>query len=90
VKALYGRGKHDAEFEALKQYFAHPNPDALILFIADHIGIPADPRRMELTDKDRYQRIRETLASSVPWWSWPAWMKPRRRAGSPKPQPGRE
>ena len=38
-----------------------PNPDALILFIADHIGIPADVRRMELTDKDRYQRIRETL-----------------------------
>ena len=61
VKALYGRGKHDAEFEALKQYFAHPNPDALILLIADHIGIPADPRRMEMTDKDRYQRIRETL-----------------------------
>jgi DNA polymerase-3 subunit delta len=61
VKALYGRGKHDAEFEALRQYFAHPNPDALVLFIADHIGIPADPRRMEMTDKDRYQRIRETL-----------------------------
>jgi DNA polymerase-3 subunit delta len=61
VKALYGRGKHDAEFEALRHYFAHPNPDALIIFIADHIGIPADVRRMELTDKDRYQRIRETL-----------------------------
>ena len=44
-----------------EHYFAHPNPDALILFIADHIGIPADPRRMEMTDKDRYQRIRETL-----------------------------
>ena len=61
VKVLYGRGKHDAEFEAVRNYFANPNPDALIIFVADHIGIPADLRRMELTDKDRYQRIRETL-----------------------------
>ena len=61
VKALYGRGKHDAEFEAIESYFKNPNPDALMIFIADHISIPADVRRMELTDKERYERIRETL-----------------------------
>ncbi|OLC97264.1 MAG: DNA polymerase III subunit delta, partial [Acidobacteria bacterium 13_1_40CM_4_58_4] len=38
-----------------------PNPAAMLIFVADHISIPADPRRMDLTDKDRYQRIRETL-----------------------------
>ena len=61
VKALYGRGKHDDEFAALDDYFKNPNPDALIIFVADHISIPADLRRMEMTDKERYERIRETL-----------------------------
>jgi DNA polymerase III subunit delta len=61
VKALYGRGKHDSEFAAIELYFKNPNPDALIIFIADHISIPADVRRMEMTDKERYERIRETL-----------------------------
>src|SRR5256885_5707403 len=61
VKALYGRGKHDEEFAAIEAYCKSPNPDALIVCIADHISIPADVRRMELTDKDRYERIRETL-----------------------------
>ena len=61
IKNLYGRGKHDEEFGAIKDYFKNPNPDALLIFIADHISIPADVRRMELTDKDRYERIRETL-----------------------------
>jgi DNA polymerase III subunit delta len=61
VKNLYGRGKHDDEFSAIEEYFKNPNPDALLIFVADHIRIPADARRMELTDKERYQRIRETL-----------------------------
>ena len=61
VKELYGRGKHDAEFAALQAYFADPNPSALLIFIADHISIPSDARRMELTDKERSERIRETL-----------------------------
>lgn len=61
VKNLYGRGKHDEEFAAIKEYFASPNPDAMLVFVADHIGIPADVRRMDMTDKDRYERIRETL-----------------------------
>jgi DNA polymerase-3 subunit delta len=61
VKALYGRGKHDAEFAAIASYLKDPNPDALLIFIADHISIPSDLRRMEMTDKERYERIRETL-----------------------------
>lgn len=61
VKALYGRGKHDAEFAAIDNYFKNPNPDALLIFLADHISIPADLRRMDLQDKDRYERIRDTL-----------------------------
>ncbi len=61
VKALYGRGSHENEFEAIRDYVEHANPDAVVIFIADHISIPADARRMELTDRDRYERIRETL-----------------------------
>jgi len=61
VKNLYGRGKHDDEFAAIEDYFKDPNPDALLIFVADYINIPTDVRRMDLTDKDRYERIRETL-----------------------------
>ena len=61
VKSLYTRGKHDDEFAAIEDYFKNPNPDALVVFVADHINIPADARRMDLQDKDRYERIRETL-----------------------------
>jgi len=61
VKSLYGRGKHDAEFAAIADYVKNPNPDALLILIADHISIPVDLRRMDMTDKDRYERIRETL-----------------------------
>jgi DNA polymerase-3 subunit delta len=61
VKALYTRGSHRDEFDAIEQYAGNPNPDALVIFVADHLSIPADPRRMDLADKDRYERIRETL-----------------------------
>jgi DNA polymerase-3 subunit delta len=61
VKLLYGRGSHQQELEAIKEYVKDPNPDAVLIFLADHISIPADPRRMELSDRDRYERIRETL-----------------------------
>ena len=61
IKNLYTRGKHDEEFAAIAEYFENPNPDALIIFVADHITIPADVRRMELQDRDRYERIRQTL-----------------------------
>lgn len=61
VKALYSRGSHQEEFAAIEEYCHDPNPDAVVIFVADHISIPADARRMEMQDKDRYERIRETL-----------------------------
>ena len=61
VKELYGRGSHEAEFTAIREYVENPNPDAILIFVADHISIPSDPRRMEMTDRDRYERIRDTL-----------------------------
>lgn len=61
VKELYGRGSHEAEFSAIEAYIKDPNPDAVVIFVADHISIPSDARRMEMQDKDRYDRIRETL-----------------------------
>ena len=61
VKELYGRGSRQAEFDAIAAYMKDPNPAAVIIFVADHISIPADARRMELQDRDRYDRIRDTL-----------------------------
>ena len=61
LKALYTRGAKKEEFAAIEEYFRSPNPQCLILFIADHIRIPSDPRRMDMEDKNRYERIRETL-----------------------------
>lgn len=63
VKNLYSRGKHDDEFAAIDEYFKNPNPDAMLVFVADYISIPADVRRMDLADKDRYERLRETLGA---------------------------
>jgi DNA polymerase III subunit delta len=63
VKTLYGRGSHDDEFATIEAYVKDPNPDALLIFVADHISIPADARRMDMTDKDRYERIRDTLGA---------------------------
>jgi DNA polymerase-3 subunit delta len=61
IKTLYTRGAKKEEFAAIADYFKSPNPQALLLFIADHIRIPADARRMDMQDKDKYERLRETL-----------------------------
>src|SRR5262249_50853233 len=61
VKTLFGRGSNDEKLAAIEAYCKDPNPDAVLIFVADHISIPADARRMDLNDKDRYQRIRDTL-----------------------------
>jgi DNA polymerase III subunit delta len=61
LKTLYTRGAKKEEFAAIDGYFRSPNPQALVLFVADHIRISSDPRRMDLQDKDRFDRIRETL-----------------------------
>ena len=61
VKTLFGRGSNEEKMTAIEQYCKNPNPDALLVFVADHISIPADARRMEMTDRDRYQKIREDM-----------------------------
>jgi DNA polymerase III subunit delta len=61
VKALYSRGSHQEEFAAIEEYCRNSTPDAVLIFIADHISIPADARRIDMQDKDRYERLRETL-----------------------------
>jgi DNA polymerase III subunit delta len=61
VKTLYTRGAKKEEFAAIEEYFRSPNPQALVLFVADHLRIPSDPRRMDMEDKNRYERLRETL-----------------------------
>jgi DNA polymerase-3 subunit delta len=64
LKNLYTRGAKKEEFAAIDAYFRSPNPQALVIFVADHIRIPSDPRRMDMQDKDRYERIRETLGDA--------------------------
>jgi DNA polymerase-3 subunit delta len=61
LKSLYTRGSKKAEFEAIDSYFRSPNPAALLLFVADHLRIPTDLRKMDYQDKERYEKIRESL-----------------------------
>src|SRR5580658_32168 len=64
LKTLYGRGQKKDEFAAIDDYFRRPNPQALIIFVADHIRLPQDPRTMDMTDKERAEKIRETLGDA--------------------------
>ncbi|MGA2352127.1 MAG: DNA polymerase III subunit delta [Terracidiphilus sp.] len=63
VKQLYTRGAKKDEFAALERYFRSPNPQALIIFVADFVRIPSDTRRMEMDDKNRFERLTETLGA---------------------------
>jgi DNA polymerase III subunit delta len=61
VKSLFGRGSNEDKLNTIEAYAKDPNPDAVVIFVADHISIPADVRRMDMTDKERYERIREAM-----------------------------
>jgi len=61
VRQLYTRGAKKEEFAALDRYFKSPNPQALLIFVADFLRIPSDIRRMDMDDKNRFERLRETL-----------------------------
>ena len=61
LKHLYTRGAKKEEWAAVESYFRSPNPSAVVVFFADHLRISADARRMEMDDKTRYDRVRETL-----------------------------
>jgi DNA polymerase-3 subunit delta len=64
VQKLYGRGQKKEEFKAIDAYFNSPNPQALVIFVADHVVLPQDVRKMDMTDKERAERIRETLGDA--------------------------
>ena len=61
VRQLYTRGAKKDEFAALDRYFRSPNPQALLLFVADFLRIPSDARRMDMDDRNRFERLTETL-----------------------------
>lgn len=61
VKALFQRGSKKEEFAAIDAYFRDPNPQALMVYVADYIHLPADIRRMDMQDKEQYEKIRESL-----------------------------
>ncbi len=61
LKNLYTRGSKKEEFGALDSYGRSPNPQAVLIFLADHLHLPTDLRRMDMQDRERYDRIRETL-----------------------------
>src|SRR5256714_3830283 len=63
VKSLFGRGSNEDKLNAIEEYAKDPNPDAVLIFVADHISIPVDVRRMDMIDKERYERIREAMGS---------------------------
>jgi DNA polymerase III subunit delta len=55
VKTLYGRGAKKDEFAALDAYGRSPNPQALLIFVADHLHLPSDLRRMEMVELVRVE-----------------------------------
>jgi DNA polymerase III subunit delta len=63
VRQLYTRGAKKDEFAALDRYFKSPNPQALLIFVADFLRITNDTRRMEMDDKNRFERLQETLGA---------------------------
>ncbi len=63
VRQLYTRGAKKDEFAALDRYFKSPNPQALLVFVADYLRITNDTRRMEMDDKNRFERLQETLGA---------------------------
>jgi DNA polymerase-3 subunit delta len=63
VRQLYTRGAKKDEFAALDRYFSSPNPQALLVFVADFLRITNDTRRMEMDDKNRFERLQETLGA---------------------------
>ena len=63
VRNLFARGGQQEKLAAIEEYCKNPNPAALLIFVADHISIPANARQIELADKEQYLRIRETLGA---------------------------
>jgi len=67
VKNLFGRGSNEEKLAAIEDYCNNPNPDALLIFVADHISIPADARRMEMAET----RLLHRMGVPDPWRTRP-------------------
>ncbi len=61
LKVLFGRGAKKDEFAAVADYFRRPNSQALLIFVADHLSLPADLRRMDFAEKEKAEKIREVF-----------------------------
>ena len=84
VKTLFGRGSNEEKLAAIETYSKDPNPDAVLIFVADHISIPADAR----AHGDDGQRALRAYPGDhgriiAPSWNWRAWKRARRSAGLP-------
>ena len=73
VKELFGRGsggeetgrgkkKHGAFPDNLAAYARDPNPGSVLVFLADHVHIPANIRRINLDDKTKLERLQTVFA----------------------------
>ena len=82
LKKLYTRGAKKDEFAAIDGYFRSPNPQAVLIFVADHIRIPSDPRRMDMQTRTAMSASARRWATIAASWNWPASKKPMRCAGS--------
>ena len=63
AEALWARAE-EGRVQGIDAYFSSPNPQALVIFVADHVVLPQDVRKMDMTDKERAERIRETLGDA--------------------------
>ena len=65
VKVLYGRGAKKEEFAAIDAYFRSPNPQAMLVFVADFLHLPGDLRRMDLLRKSARRRFGRRSATAA-------------------------
>lgn len=62
VKELYGRTARSHDFPAnLERYLAGAPSLATLVFLADHLTLPADPAQISFEDRSRLERIEATL-----------------------------
>ena len=90
LKQLYGRGSKKEEFAAIDAYFRSPNPAGRPALRRRPPAPAHRPAQMDYQDKERYDRIRETLGDWCGSSNSPVSTRPTPSAGSsppPKPAP---
>jgi len=64
AKPKAGRGsqrKHGDFPDNLAAYVRDPNPGSVLVFIADHLHLPVNPRAISMEDRSRLERIQATV-----------------------------